>query len=132
MKYILSILSFFALSAYSYADIVNVISVSTDHILAPKYFLLSEDAEFTVNETSFIVKTDKVSLEFSLDDNPEVKFTQADHTFVEGYVGIDKVSLQSLDTEIFTIDGNKVSGENLSSGTYIVRSGKQSYKIIIK
>lgn len=132
MKYILFILSIFALSAYAYADIVNVISVSTDHIPTPKYFLMSEDASFEIDETTFIVKTENVRLEFPLEDNPEVKFTQQDHTLVEGYVGIDKVYLQSSDTEIFTIEGNKVSGENLSSGSYIVRSGKQSYKIIIK
>lgn len=132
MKHFLFVLFMLTIPSFVYGDIVDVISVSTDKSTMPKYFLINEESSIEVDEIVVVVKTTNVSLEFPLEDNPLIRYSQVDKSLVEGNVGIDKVSLKSSDIQIYSIDGSIMEKRTLSSGTYIIHSNNQSYKIIIK
>lgn len=45
---------------------------------------------------------------------------------------LDQLTIDSDNIEIYTILGNRISKDNLQSGAYIIKSGKETKKIIIK
>lgn len=120
------------LSVYAYADAVSAFCITTDADSTPRYFTVNESASIRFTDTSLIVITEYVRMEFPLDDNPQIVFTEVDESLIEGHVSIDRVSIEATDAHVFSIDGSEKDSSNLTTGTYIVRRNNQSYKIIIR
>ncbi len=111
-------------------DVLRVISATSN---TPVYIRLDALPSIKcLDEGVRITTTDKAySFEFST--NPSIAFVQVDESDLSSLISIlqDDIST-SKDIRIYTMDGQQVAPESMTSGSYIVKTPSQTFKFYKK
>ena len=114
--------------------LVGALTVQADEAYAYLTFETTDGARVSVPVSSLTLTVSGTTLtagsqSFTLSNLSKMYFSNDDET-----TGIESITLDNLDeaTDIFDLQGYKVSKEQMKKGVYIVKTKSRTYKMIVR
>lgn len=114
--------------------LVGVLTVQADEAYAYLTFETTDGARVSVPVSSLTLTVSGTTLtvgsqSFTLSNLSKMYFSNADET-----TGIESITPDALDetTDIFDLQGHRVSKEQMKKGVYIVKTKSRTYKMIVR
>ena len=114
--------------------LVGALTVQADEAYAYLTFETTDGARVSVPVSSLTLTVSGTTLtagsqSFTLSNLSKMYFSNDDET-----TGIESITLDNLDeaTDIYDLQGHKVSKEQMKKGVYIVKTKSRNYKMIVR
>ena len=114
--------------------LVGALTVQADEAYAYLTFETTDGARVSVPVSSLTLTVSGTTLtagsqSFTLSNLSKMYFSNDDET-----TGIESITLGNLDeaTDIYDLQGHKVSKEQMKKGVYIVKTKSRTYKMIVR
>ena len=114
--------------------LVGALTVQADEAYAYLTFETTDGARVSVPVSSLTLTVSGTTLttgsqSFTLSNLSKMYFSNDDET-----TGIESITLDNLDeaTDIYDLQGHKVSKEQMKKGVYIVKTKSRTYKMIVR
>lgn len=114
--------------------LVGVLTVQADEAYAYLTFETTDGARVSVPVSSLTLTVSGTTLtagsqSFTLSNLSKMYFSNDDEN-----TGIESITLDTLDeaTDIYDLQGHKVSKEQMKKGVYIVKTKSRTYKMIVR
>ena len=88
---------------------------------------VASDVTLTISGTTLTVGTQS----FTLSNLSKMYFSTSDETTTTGISEVMKANLDEA-TEIYDLQGHKVSKDQMRRGVYIVKTNSRTYKMVVK